>query len=137
MKKEKIDLLKKLIHLENQIKKAEGDSPNFTLWRRNFNPKQQEIFADFCRVFDELYGGFFGGHFSQTSQMQYTCDKSDYESKFVCAVCKEQTNILQSHDDCEHCNSPLEHFHSFWGGRVTRVRLNELKDRLNKRGCAV
>ena len=134
MKDQKLILLKRLINLENQIKDADPNPKYFSLWRQNFNLKQQKIFENFCRVFNEMYDdSCFMGHFLSTSKMLYTCHKGDYESKFQCPVCKKQSNVYESYEDCEHCTSPLEHFHDGRGGRVTEVRLNELKKRLGSK----
>ena len=70
------------------------------------------------------------------NKQKLALDKLNLEHKFTCPVCNESTNAYESYEDCEHCTSPLEHQHSFTGGRVTRVRLEELKSRLAEQGVS-
>ncbi len=93
--------------------------------KERWNFKQDE-FHDFI---EEMYSKGLVGN-----KQKFVLDKLNLEHRFTCPVCNESTNAYESYEDCEHCTSPLEHRHSFTGGRVTRVRLEELKSRLEKQG---
>ena len=83
-------------------------------------------FHDFI---EEMYGKGLVGN-----KQKLVLDKLNLEHRFTCPVCNESTNAYESYEDCQHCTSPLEHLHSFTRGRVTRVRLEELKNRLAEQG---
>ena len=93
--------------------------------RENWNFKRDEL----EHLMEEMYGKGLVGN-----KQKLALDKLNLEHRFTCPVCNESTNAYESYEDCEHCTSPLEHRHSFTGGRVTRVRLEELKSRLAEQG---
>jgi len=96
--------------------------------REGWNFKLDEL----EHLIEEMYGT---GSISANKQ-KLVLDKLNLKHKFTCPVCNKVTNAYESYEDCEHCTSPLEHLRSFTGGRVTRVRLEELERRLAEQGVS-
>jgi hypothetical protein len=126
-------MLLEAIELEKVIVGMSKNPIDFGFWSLKFNPKQEELFKKFASIIEDLYDGSVE---LQVVKQKYYCDKNNYLSEFLCDVCGEKSNILDSYEDCEHCNAPLEHLHRFTGGRVTRVRMEELKRRLTEQGVS-
>tara|TARA_Y100000996_G_C22546079_1_gene651875 strand:- start:1079 stop:1426 length:348 start_codon:yes stop_codon:yes gene_type:complete len=93
--------------------------------REGWNFKRDE-FHDFI---EKMYGKGLVGN-----KQKLVLDKLNLKHEFTCPVCNKVTNAYESYEDCQHCTSPLEHLHLFTGGRMTRVRLEELERRLAEQG---